>query len=75
MSAPLFTVAVAALAGGLAVYIFFASKPTAYDEPRYLYPMGARVEQVSGGGARARILIAAGALMACLIFLAGAIGL
>lgn len=73
MSAPLLPILVAALAGGLTVYLYFATRPAAYDEPKYIYVYGARVEQVAGGGARPRVLIALGALLACLVFLAGAV--
>jgi hypothetical protein len=74
MSHPAFALIVAALAGGLIVYIFFATRPTAYDEPKYVYTAGVRVEQVSGtASARPRVLLAIGALLACLIFLARAV--
>lgn len=62
---------VAALAGGLVVYIYFATRPAPYESPRVIYPLGARVEHVAGAGRS--VLLAAGALLACLIFLAGSL--
>jgi hypothetical protein len=74
MSPHVLAILAAALAGGLAVYLFYATKPASYDEPKYVYLAGARVQQVSGHGAsRVRIAVAAGALLACLTFVAGAL--
>jgi hypothetical protein len=65
---------VAALAGGLTVYLYFATRPAAYDEPADVVVNGITMQQVAGaGGARHRVLIALGALLACLVFLAGAL--
>ena len=63
----------AALAGALGVYLYFATRPAALEQSRYVYPLGARVELVSAAGARPRVLLAFGALLACLIFLAGSL--
>ena len=74
MSAPLLVVLAAAIAGGLAVYLYFATRPAAYDEPSYRMAGGVRIQQVAGaGGARSRVLIALGALAACLIFIGGSL--
>jgi len=65
--------AASAIAGGLIVYIYFAARPTAYDEPVDIFAGGRfHIQQVAGlGGARIRILVALGALLACLVFLVG----
>lgn len=74
MTHPLLALIVAAIAGGLLVYLYFITKPAAYDEPNHIVVGGVSMEQVAGaGGARPRVLIALGALAACLVFLAGAL--
>jgi hypothetical protein len=68
------TILVSATTGGLVVYIFFAARPTAYDEPIDRYAGGVRVQQVAGFyGARWRVVVALALLVACLAFLAGAL--
>ncbi len=65
---------VAALAGGLVVYIFFAARPGPYDQPVDVFSGGVRIQQVAGfTGARWRVAVALALLVACLAFLAGAI--
>jgi hypothetical protein len=65
-------ICLAAIAGGLVVYIFNAARPTAYDQPADVFAGGVRIQQVSGYGAvtRVRLLLALASLMACLLFLA-----
>lgn len=72
-SAPL-SLLVAALAGGLVVYLYFTMKPAGYDEPADVIVGGVSIQQVAGaGGARPRILLAIAALVVCLIFIAGSL--
>lgn len=73
MSHPVLAVAIAALAGGLGVYIYFATRPAPFDEPKYVYLAGARLQLVSGAVPRRRVLIALGAFAACLVFLTGSL--
>lgn len=74
MSYPLLVLVAAAIAGGLVVDLFHALKPAAFDEPADVLVGGVSLQQVAGaGGTRPRVLIELGALVACLIFLAGSI--
>lgn len=62
----------AAIAGGLIVYLYFAARPSSFEHPVDVYPGGVRIQQVAGfSGARLRVLVALLGLFACLVWLAG----
>jgi hypothetical protein len=70
--ASLLPLLLAALAGGLMVYLYFASRPRSYDEPIGMTVDGVTIWQAAGYRlTRARLAIALGALAACLFFLLG----
>lgn len=66
---------VAGLAGGLIVYLIFATRPDALDDGyRPAFIDGVTIwHAVTRKTERAKLAIAGGALLACLVFLAGAL--